>query len=62
MGAKHLRFMNQIHGKDILVVRQDTPISVKKTTNVDAMITHLPDLALMVKQADCQGIIVFDPI
>ena len=62
MGARHLRFMNQAHGKDILVLRQDSPLSVKKTTSVDAMITHMPGLALMVKQADCQGIIVFDPI
>jgi len=62
MGARHLKFMNQVHGKDILVMRQDMPISVKQTTKADAMITHLPGLALMVKQADCQGIIIFDPI
>jgi len=62
IGAEHLRFMNQVHGKNILVLHQDSLTRFRKTTKADAMITDMPGLALMVKQADCQAIIIFDPI
>jgi len=62
VGARHMRSMNQVHGKDILVLKQDTLHSVEKTAKADAMITDMPGIAIMVKQADCQGIIIFDPI
>ena len=54
--------MNQVHRKNILVLRQNSLTRIRETTQADAMITHLPGLALMVKQADCQGIIIFDPV
>jgi len=31
------------------------------TPRADAIITEMPFIALMVKQADCQGVILFDP-
>ncbi|NLA74944.1 MAG: laccase domain-containing protein [Deltaproteobacteria bacterium] len=30
--------------------------------DADALITNIPGVAIMVKQADCQGIILFDPV
>ena len=61
LGIDQLAFMNQCHGDSIAVIRQrhfSTPFQVP---SVDAMITNIPGIALMVKQADCQGVIIFDP-
>ena len=62
VGAGQLISMNQVHGKDILILKQEAPNFVQKTAKADAMITDLPGLAITVKQADCQGIIIFDPL
>ncbi len=32
-----------------------------ETPSVDAVITDTPNIAILVKQADCQGVIIFDP-
>ncbi|MBN1832812.1 MAG: peptidoglycan editing factor PgeF [Deltaproteobacteria bacterium] len=62
IGAKDLVFMNQVHGKEILVLRQQDFDGSWEPASADAMITDIPQLALMVKQADCQGVLLFDPI
>lgn len=61
IGAKDLAFMNQVHGKKIMVLRQHHFDGLREPVNADAMITDIPKLALMVKQADCQGVLLFDP-
>ncbi|MGD2124699.1 MAG: polyphenol oxidase family protein [Desulfobacteraceae bacterium] len=61
IGAKHLKSMNQAHGKDIFVLRRDPSQALDKPANADAIITDLTNVALMVKQADCQAVILFDP-
>jgi len=61
MGAHCLIFMNQVHGKDILAFHQDSGAHIKNSINADAAITNMTHLALMVKQADCQAVILFDP-
>jgi YfiH family protein len=62
MGARYLMFMNQCHGDGVRMLCQDD--FTEPTDEIpfaDAMITDIPFVALMVKQADCQGIIIFDP-
>jgi len=61
IGAKDMAFMNQVHGKEILVLRQQDFDGLREPVNADAMITDIPQLALMVKQADCQSVLLFDP-
>jgi len=61
IGANHLASMKQLHGQDILVVGKANFHEFKEADNGDAIITDMPNLALMVKQADCQGVILFDP-
>ena len=58
MGADSLFFLRQVHGTKILKLRNPLPL---KSTPADAMITNLTGIALLVKQADCQGVILFDP-
>jgi YfiH family protein len=59
--ASHLIFMKQSHGDNILVLRQGHFDTRSESPSADAMITNIPRIALMVKQADCQGVIIFDP-
>jgi YfiH family protein len=61
MGARSLRGMKQVHGKDIAVIRQDHAAASGDPPQADAMITDVTGTALMVKQADCQAVILFDP-
>ena len=61
IGANHLVFMNQMHGKGILALRGKTFGALGDPVEADAMITDQPRVALMVKQADCQAVLLFDP-
>lgn len=62
LGARRLVGMKQVHGTRIVVLSaaQD-PGPEADPFQADAMVTNLPGVALMVKQADCQAVILFDP-
>jgi polyphenol oxidase len=60
-GARSLRFMNQVHGKTIVVLREGNFEDHNAPLMADAMITDLAGVALLVKQADCQAVILYDP-
>lgn len=62
IGAKHLISMNQVHGENIVILRKDDHTLIESTANADALITDIPSVALMVKQADCQGVLFYDPV
>jgi len=62
VGATRLAFMNQLHGKRVSVLRRDNFRDLNGAIDGDAIITDVTDLALMVKQADCQAVILFDPV
>ena len=61
IGARHLSFMDQVHGQDILILRRNNYSEDRAPAKADAAITDIPYLALMVKQADCQAVILYDP-
>jgi YfiH family protein len=61
-GARSLWFMNQVHGNHIVSLRERTLQDVEHVFTADAMITDLPGAALLVKQADCQAVILYDPV
>jgi YfiH family protein len=58
--AEHLMVMKQAHGNRIFVVRPGGTDTKLETPAADAVITDIPGLAILVKQADCQGVIIFD--
>lgn len=60
-GADHLIFMNQSHGNNVFVLRKGCISNIVEVPTADAIITNIPYAAIMVKQADCQGVIIFDP-
>ncbi len=59
--AKDVAHMRQCHGDGIFVLGKDIAITNDEAPRADAMITDVPRIALLVKQADCQGIIIYDP-
>jgi YfiH family protein len=59
--AEHLIFMDQVHGDSVFVVRRGHLDTQGRIPSADAMITDISRVALMIKQADCQGVIIFDP-
>jgi len=61
-GARSLRFMNQVHGKNIAILRESDFEDSAGPFTGDAMITDLKGVALLVKQADCQAVILYDPV
>jgi YfiH family protein len=58
--AANLVYMNQLHGNGILVLREGDFTTSDEAPSADALITNTPRLALMVKQADCQAVVLFD--
>lgn len=63
MKAGGLFFMNQVHGRNIIILRgNDFPPSSASAPEADALITDIPSMAIMVKQADCQAVIMYDPV
>lgn len=61
LGARKLLYMKQVHGSGVLVIRARDERDRVRTPSGDAIITDVPGLAVLVKQADCQGVILFDP-
>lgn len=60
--AEHLYTMHQVHGDDVIVLRPDDGHDIDHPLEGDAVITDRKHVALMVKQADCQAVILFDPV
>lgn len=61
MGAKEILFLKQVHGRDILLVPRGGPPGFPQGAQADAVITDRRFLAVMIKQADCQSILLYDP-
>jgi hypothetical protein len=60
MGGENLLYMSQVHGREILVVHGKDSSRFPQNGQADAVITDRKDLILMVKQADCQGVLLYD--
>lgn len=62
IGARRLIFMNQSHGDRILLLPKGRHFPCGSIPSADAVITDIPRFAVLVRQADCQAVILFDPI
>ena len=61
-GNSELVFTNQVHGTGIWVLSDNTLHMDKASPpSADAMITNLPGKTLMIKAADCQPVLLYDP-
>ena len=60
-----LVFASQVHGPDVLVFKQpgrDCSDLAGDIFKGDAMITDIPGKMLAIKAADCQAVLLFDPV
>lgn len=61
LGIKHLVSAKQVHGSRIgvvdRVISEDTELD-----GYDGLITNQAGLGLMIQQADCQAVLLFDPV
>jgi YfiH family protein len=62
---QHLVFANQVHGDQVIVcdgAQQGADIGESASAfNADAMVTNLPQRALVIQVADCQAVMIYDP-
>ncbi|EFK06188.1 uncharacterized protein, YfiH family [delta proteobacterium NaphS2] len=61
MDVPRILSTRQTHGTEILIAGADTTETAAAAWQADAMITNRVDTGLMIKQADCQAVILFDP-
>jgi YfiH family protein len=59
--AEELIGVRQVHGVDAVVLSKDHPVSGETPPSADALITDVPGKGLVIKLADCQGVVLYDP-
>ncbi|PIE57300.1 MAG: copper oxidase [Desulfobulbus propionicus] len=59
LGLTHLASAHQVHGNAIQVVTENTN---QEYTGYDALITNRKGVGLLIQQADCQAVLLYDPI
>lgn len=57
---RHLLSARQVHGDDIFVAKEDVSADLE-VDGYDALLTDIPGLGLMIQQADCQAVTLYDP-
>ncbi|MBW1788129.1 MAG: laccase domain-containing protein [Deltaproteobacteria bacterium] len=62
IGAGPLLFLNQVHEDDFLVIGGERAPIPKTIRRADALMTDRPGFPLMIKLADCQSVILYDPV
>ncbi len=60
-GGEEILFLNQVHGREIVVLPQGGSPELPLGAQADAVVTDRRNLVVMIKQADCQGVILYDP-
>ncbi len=61
LGVQSLLSARQVHGNRVFVL-QHSIASDLEVDSYDALVTSVPGVGLMIKQADCQAIFLFDPV
>jgi len=60
LGCSHLVSARQIHGSQVYHVKEN-PGKDLEVEGYDALVTNVTGLGLMIQQADCQAVMLFDP-
>jgi len=63
MGGAKAIFLNQVHGTNIHILNQKLNLEKRQEPVIaDGVVTDISGVCLMIQVADCQGILLFDPI
>ena len=61
MGVSHLLFGRQVHGEEVYLL--DEPLNQDATVDgYDALITRQQGVGLVIQHADCQAVLLYDPV
>ncbi|WP_417909652.1 peptidoglycan editing factor PgeF [Candidatus Electronema sp. PJ] len=60
LGITHLVSAVQVHGDQVLVLEEIEQDS--EYAGVDALVTQQPGVGLLIQQADCQAVLLYDPV
>ncbi|MBS3809594.1 MAG: peptidoglycan editing factor PgeF [Desulfobacterales bacterium] len=63
-GVSDLVFLNQVHGKEVVVLkaREELKSAAQNPVTGDALISRVPGAGLVVQAADCQPVMLYDPV
>jgi hypothetical protein len=61
LGLSELVGADQVHGLKEKVIYPGNPAPAQEIPEVDILITQKPGLGLLIKQADCQAVMLYDP-
>jgi YfiH family protein len=62
MGLAELISVGQVHGGNTLILTDRQAVAAAgEPRGIDILITNLPKIGLLIKQADCQAVVVYDP-
>lgn len=62
MGLDELVSVGQVHGSNTLILTDREQVeSAREVKGIDILITDIPGLGLLIKQADCQAVGLYDP-
>lgn len=59
--VSELLSVGQVHGTRALILASRQPPAIQELLGIDILITDIPGLSLLVKQADCQAVLLYDP-
>ncbi len=65
LGATPCVYLNQVHSDTVIVLQGNRDIHTRDTVGTrigDALVTDIPDLTLVIQVADCQPVLLVDPI
>ena len=60
LGAETIQAVTQVHGHSILMVKDAEQVT--ETEKKDAMVTNVAGIGLLIQQADCQAVLLHDPV
>jgi len=60
LGCDHLVSASQVHGSNVYIVNEK-PAEDLEVNGFDALVTNIGGIGLMIQQADCQAVMLFDP-
>jgi len=61
LDIQYLLSARQVHGDDIFIAEKKLTKDIE-VENFDALMTDIPAIGLMIQQADCQAVTLFDPV
>lgn len=61
LGCHRLVSARQVHGSEVSIVRKK-PEDDLEVDRCDGLVSNIPGVGLMVQQADCQAVLLFDPL